>query len=40
MGNPPPPPPKGTMYQKELTVSRKRCPSLQDDYTENGNFAQ
>jgi hypothetical protein len=33
----PPPPPQSTMYvKKELTVSRKLCPSLQDDCAENG----
>jgi hypothetical protein len=37
----PPPPPQGTMYVKRrTTVARKLCPSLQDDFTENGTSAQ
>ena len=31
------PPPQGTMYVKRrTTVARKLCPSLQDDFAENG----
>jgi hypothetical protein len=38
MGNPPP---QGTMYVKRrTTVSRKLCPSLQDDLAENEISAQ
>jgi hypothetical protein len=41
MGPPPPPPPQGTMYVKRrTTVSRQLCPSLQDDFAENGTFSQ
>jgi hypothetical protein len=37
---PPPPPPQGTMYVKRRTiVARKLCPSLQDDFAENGTFS-
>jgi hypothetical protein len=35
------PPLQGTMYVKRRTaVSRKLCPSLQDDFAENGIFSQ
>jgi hypothetical protein len=38
MGNSPP---QATMYVKRrTTISRQLCPSLQDDLTENGIFAQ
>ena len=33
--------PQGTMYVKgRTTVARELCPSLQDDFTENGTSAQ
>jgi hypothetical protein len=31
---------QGKMYKKELIVARKLCPSLQDNYAENGTSAQ
>jgi hypothetical protein len=34
-------PPQGTMYVKRRTpVARQLCPSLQDDFIENGTSAQ
>jgi hypothetical protein len=34
-------PPQGTMYVKRrTTVARQLCPSLQDDFAENGTSAQ
>jgi hypothetical protein len=34
-------PPQGTMYVKRRTkVARQLCPSLQDDFAENGTYSQ
>ena len=33
-------PPQGTMYVKRTTIARQLCPSLQDNFAENGTSAQ